>query len=1091
VIGGELEADGDVLAPETRVGEFRIRSLLGEGAMGQVYLAQDMTLGRRVALKLIKRSMMRADGVERFLQEARATASVSHPNIVTLHAVGEYDGRPFLALEYVDGDSLRMRISAGALPVREALRIGRAIAEALAEAHRAGLVHSDLKPENVVIPRDGRVRVVDFGLARLVGTTSDSASGTPAYMAPERWRGHAPSGAIDIWAFGLLLHEVITGSRPIADTMLAQLAFNGATVAPYTGNGAPWSGIVAGCLALDPAARPTADELVRRLSLLLDPRAAVVDVTRCPFPGLAAFTRADAAAYFGRRGELDTVIETLRRHPLVPIAGPSGTGKSSFVYAALIPRLDDTGPWTVCALRPGALPFVSLAAVLGAGPADGLAMSLRRHPESLSLHLGAITSRTRCRVLLFIDQFEETFTLAADDARAFCDCLAIAALADEPWRIVITIRDDFFGRLSESPPMRALLGAVLPLARLSTSDLRAAILGPLGLAGFATDAPALVDRIVADVEHQPACLPLLQFTCQSLWDRRDNTTKQLVTAAYDAMGGASGALAAHAQQLIGQLSSSQVRLARKLLLALLNPDGTRRPRLRAELLDGLPGEASDVIDSLLERRLLVSAREPDAEGATLEVAHESLSTAWPQLARWLDETYEERLLVAQIEQASQLWERRGKRDDETWTGAALQEAIRRTSDWNLSLPEPCRGFLAAGKGRARRLRRRRRGMMWIGTCLLAGAAITAALIAVVFARKQTQIDLAGRDMGEFELRLDIFDWNPATQTKKPPIDHFDVTWELHDIDANDEQSPGRTLSDSSVLRDPSYVVGSVSVTRVQARSGAAYLKVMRGRSCAPSWVHLKRLPGYRERQAKVIIEIPIPTCEASLADTVEVLAGEFYYNVEKSADQSSVDEKRFVSSFRIDRTEVTRGAFAIYDSIEQLTGDASAPSAYVNADKPDGAKLPVVGVNFFTARNYCRYNGKDLPDIYQWQKSFRGGISVNGIANPDPKRLFTWLATTALRPANLGSAGGEGDLVAVGSFKDDTSPYGLVDLAGNVSEWTSSMATSSTLRGLRIVLGADWGTPEQLGHQRITFRNTRPDRYLDFAIGVRCAMSVL
>jgi formylglycine-generating enzyme required for sulfatase activity len=153
--------------------------------------------------------------------------------------------------------------------------------------------------------------------------------------------------------------------------------------------------------------------------------------------------------------------------------------------------------------------------------------------------------------------------------------------------------------------------------------------------------------------------------------------------------------------------------------------------------------------------------------------------------------------------------------------------------------------------------------------------------------------------------------------------------------------------------------------------------------------------------------------------------------------------------------------------------------------------LPVVGVNFFTARNYCRYNGKDLPDIYQWQKSFRGGISVNGIANPDPKRLFTWLATTALRPANLGSAGGEGDLVAVGSFKDDTSPYGLVDLAGNVSEWTSSMATSSTLRGLRIVLGADWGTPEQLGHQRITFRNTRPDRYLDFAIGVRCAMSVL
>jgi hypothetical protein len=118
------------LAEGTRVGDFRIRGLLGEGAMGEVYLAQDLTLGRRVALKLFKRSVMQDDVAERFLEEARATASFNHPHIVTLHAVGEHLGRPYLALEYIDGESLRARLAAGPLPVREALRHGRAVADA-------------------------------------------------------------------------------------------------------------------------------------------------------------------------------------------------------------------------------------------------------------------------------------------------------------------------------------------------------------------------------------------------------------------------------------------------------------------------------------------------------------------------------------------------------------------------------------------------------------------------------------------------------------------------------------------------------------------------------------------------------------------------------------------------------------------------------------------------------------------------------------------------------------------------------------------------------------------------------------------------
>ncbi len=263
-----------VLAEGTRVGDFELRGLLGEGAMGQVYLAEDKRLGRRVALKLIKRAIMQSDGVERFLLEARATASFNHPHIVTLYAVGEHEGRPYLALEYIKGESLRARLAAGPLPMHEALRCCRAVADAIAEAHRRGLVHADLKPENIVMPSDGRVRVVDFGLAKLALGAPGATSGTPAYMAPERWRGAPPTGAIDVWALGVTLHELITGRRPFPDAALLRVAFATDPVDLPDLPAAPWARLVRDCLALEPAARPTAEELVRRLTRLLDSHAA-------------------------------------------------------------------------------------------------------------------------------------------------------------------------------------------------------------------------------------------------------------------------------------------------------------------------------------------------------------------------------------------------------------------------------------------------------------------------------------------------------------------------------------------------------------------------------------------------------------------------------------------------------------------------------------------------------------------------------------------------------------------------------------------------------------------------------------------------
>ena len=154
-----------------RIGQYEIISLLGKGGMGEVYLAQDHKLGRKVALKFLTLSFTKdADRLRRFEREARAASALNHPNILTIHEIGEVDGHRFIATEFIDGETLRQKIAAGPLKVNEALHIVEQIASALADAHAAGIIHRDLKPENIMLRRDGIVKVLDFGLAKLAET---------------------------------------------------------------------------------------------------------------------------------------------------------------------------------------------------------------------------------------------------------------------------------------------------------------------------------------------------------------------------------------------------------------------------------------------------------------------------------------------------------------------------------------------------------------------------------------------------------------------------------------------------------------------------------------------------------------------------------------------------------------------------------------------------------------------------------------------------------------------------------------------------------------------------------------------------------
>jgi serine/threonine protein kinase len=232
------------LTPGAKLGPYEIVAPLGAGGMGEVYRAKDTRLGRDVALKILPESFAReADRLRRFEQEARAVAALNHPNILAVFDIGQQDGSPFLVSELLEGDTLRAALENGALPQRKTIEYGVQIAHGLAAAHEKGIVHRDLKPENIFLTKDGRIKILDFGLAKLAqtfGSETDEKTmtvahtaagmvmGTASYMAPEQVRGESADPRTDIFAFGAVLYEMLSGVRAFrrdttAETMTAVL----------------------------------------------------------------------------------------------------------------------------------------------------------------------------------------------------------------------------------------------------------------------------------------------------------------------------------------------------------------------------------------------------------------------------------------------------------------------------------------------------------------------------------------------------------------------------------------------------------------------------------------------------------------------------------------------------------------------------------------------------------------------------------------------------------------------------------------------------------------------------------------------------
>lgn len=792
------------LNPGEMVDYFNVIKLIGKGGMGAVYLARDMRLGRKVALKLIKSSMISTQSdLERFMYEARITARFSHPNIVTLHAFGEFKGVPYFAMEYLDGENLASRLKREKLGLWDAVRIGISICEALAEAHKNNIYHRDLKPENIFIPSDGRLKILDFGLARYKseflsneisterglivnpgdvfsemvtssvpsmentdevfarppsGEKTGTTRGTPPYMAPELWMGEDGDDRTDVFALGIIMYEMLTGKRPFNANSLYDLALEIVTPGPVKKPSelnqevpASLDDIVMMCLERKKENRPDSAQILGLLQGILGSRDGTYQGERSPFRGLSPFYEENSRFFFGREDEILQFLERMRSEAVLPVIGHSGAGKSSFVRAGVIPRLRERGNWRIFTMQPGRNPWLNLKAALAGFSASENIPETSDKAVSLSPVFMSILQNTGENILLFIDQFEELFTGSVNSTHSsFAD--SVLSISDDPSlgiRVVFTIRDDYLGKAAERIQNTRIFNSVTVIKSPGIKGLLDIVTRPLKETGYTYDDPLLPALMVKAVENEESPLPVLQFVTGCLWEQRDRKSKLLLRKVYDSTGGVEGALATHADEVVSHFPAESLKIVKSIFLMLFNTDRTRKVCLKSEITAGNP-VVEEIVNTLVNARLLSVRTSIEAE-PEIETVHESLVRTWKTLDNWLSESRYDHIFYDELKAWVRLWTKNGKTEEGLWTGKKLDDAVEFMKSSTLVISDDVNDFIERCKDKSLGDRRRRKMIFGFSFLTLFIIALVSVVVAMAFAKEKNLSEQARRR--ESELRI--------------------------------------------------------------------------------------------------------------------------------------------------------------------------------------------------------------------------------------------------------------------------------------------------------------------------------------------------
>jgi WD40 repeat protein len=780
VASEETFAEGEIQGER-----YRIRSLLGRGGMGEVWRAYDLKLRQDVALKaLVTEQIEDAGALEMLRQEVRVAREVISPNVCRVFDLQEVDGQELVSMEFIDGTTLAEVLEERSpLDLDEAREIASQFLAGLEAVHDAGLVHRDIKPENIMLTRTGRVVVMDFGIAKALQEGKSSFAGTPAYMSPEQSQAGELDARSDVFSAGVVLAEMVTpgGIRLFEERKALWEALR--RDEPELAE-TPWSRVITRCLEPEPAERyASASELARALEEVT--LRAIGDDLAQPYPGLAAFCEDDARFFFGRELEVEALWRKLRRARLLAVVGPSGAGKSSFLRAGLLPVLPEE--WRAIVVKPGERPFLSLALALGRelGDAPGVADLLLRFGEpDVAVEIVSEWRAKYERTLVIVDQFEELFTQSPEEVQErFAELLGRLPLEADA-HVLLSMRDDFLFHCHRFPPFHPILTDLTLLGPPTGASLRRAIVEPALRCGYRFEAESVIEEMLAEVEGERGALPMVAFTVARLWEERDREAGLLTTDTYKRIGGVGGALAQHAEEVLGRIGEDRIPIVRELFRNLVTAQGTRATRERDDLLsvferddpgreghdlaqghdpegDRVPHRAgrvpaAAVLDALIDARLLTSyevdAPDKDAAAHNIEIVHESLLANWPRLVRWQRQDAEGAKLRDELRHQARVWDEKGRPGDLLWTGTAYREYQLWRERYPGGLTALEQAFAQAMTVKEERRRRRRRvALVSAFTLLLAVMAIISGMWrqAVIEARRAEAQKLLA--LGEAEI----------------------------------------------------------------------------------------------------------------------------------------------------------------------------------------------------------------------------------------------------------------------------------------------------------------------------------------------------